>query len=145
MTSNLGSHYFQEGFYGKEEIERKIMDLLKSSLRPEFLNRIDEVIIFNNLTMDHILQIVDIQIKYLNSRLAEKGLFLEITERAKLKIAEIGYDPIFGARPLKRAIQRYIENPLAIKVLEGAFTEGDVVVVDVNETGEFEFHKKVKH
>ncbi len=145
MTSNLGSHYFQEGFYGKEEIERKIMDLLKTTLRPEFLNRIDEIIIFNNLTMDHILQIVDIQIKYLNSRLAEKGLFLEITERAKQKIAEVGYDPIFGARPLKRAIQRYIENPLAIKVLEGVFTEGDVVVVDVNETGEFEFHKKVKH
>ncbi len=145
MTSNLGSHYFQESYYSSEEIEKKIFDLLKSSLRPEFLNRIDEIIIFNNLRKEDILKIVDIQIRYLNERLIEKGIRIEMTERAKEKLAEVGYDPVFGARPLKRAIQRYIENSLAIKFLEGAFGEGDVVVVDVNEVGEFKFYKKALH
>ncbi|MFN3406771.1 MAG: AAA family ATPase, partial [Caldimicrobium sp.] len=141
MTSNIGSHYFQEKYLSREDLEKEIFNLLKSTFRPEFLNRIDEIVTFNNLTQEEIIKIVDIQIKYLNSRLIEKGLSLELTEKAKLKLAEIGFDPIFGARPLKRTIQRYVENPLAMKILEGAFGEGDKILVDINEIGEFEFRK----
>ncbi|MGC8966267.1 MAG: ATP-dependent chaperone ClpB [Caldimicrobium sp.] len=145
MTSNVGSHYFQDTYLDRKEIEGRIFDLLKSTFRPEFLNRIDEVIIFNNLTKEDIIRIVDIQIKYLNQRLSEKGLSLELTERTKEWLANVGYDPLFGARPLKRAIQRYIENPLAIKVLEGIFEEGDKIIVDINEVNEIEFRKATVH
>ncbi|MFN4196674.1 MAG: ATP-dependent chaperone ClpB [Caldimicrobium sp.] len=141
MTSNIGSHYFQEKYLSREDLEKQIFNLLKTTFRPEFLNRIDEIITFNNLTQDEIIKIVDIQIKYLNNRLTEKGLFLELTEKAKLKLVEIGFDPLFGARPLKRTIQRYVENPLALKILENAFTEEDKIIVDINELGEFEFRK----
>ncbi len=145
MTSNVGSHYFQDTYLDRKEIEGRIFDLLKSTFRPEFLNRIDEVIIFNNLTKEDIIRIVDIQIKYLNQRLSEKGLSLELTEKTKEWLANVGYDPLFGARPLKRAIQRYIENPLAIKVLEGIFEEGDKIIVDINEVNEIEFRKATVH
>jgi ATP-dependent Clp protease ATP-binding subunit ClpB len=145
MTSNVGSHYFQDTYLDRKEIEGRIFDLLKSTFRPEFLNRIDEIIIFNNLTREDIIRIVDIQIKYLNQRLSEKGLSLELTERTKEWLANVGYDPLFGARPLKRAIQRYIENPLAIKVLEGIFEEGDKIIVDINEVNEIEFRKATVH
>jgi ATPases with chaperone activity, ATP-binding subunit len=84
---------------------------------------------------------VDIQIRYLNERLSEKGMFLELTDKAKELLATYGYDPVFGARPLKRTIQKYIENTLALKILEGIFSEGDKIIVDVNEAGEFEFKK----
>jgi ATP-dependent Clp protease ATP-binding subunit ClpB len=141
MTSNVGSHYFQETGLNNEEIEKRIQELLKTTFRPEFLNRIDEIIIFHNLTKEHIIKIVEIQIRYLNERLAEKGMVLELTEKAKETLADYGYDPVFGARPLKRAIQRYIENPLAIKILEGTFNEGDKILVDVDEKGEFVFKK----
>ena len=141
MTSNVGSTYFQDISLSRKEIEDRIFELLKATFRPEFLNRIDEIIVFNNLTRDDIIKIVDIQIKYLNERLIEKGMFLELTERAKEMLATYGYDPVFGARPLKRAIQKYIENPLALKILEGAFTEDDKIIADVNEVGEFEFRK----
>ena len=145
MTSNVGSHYFQDTYLDRKEIEGRIFDLLKSTFRPEFLNRIDEIIIFNNLTREDIIRIVDIQIKYLNQRLSEKGLSLELTEKTKEWLANVGYDPLFGARPLKRAIQRYIENPLAIKVLEGIFEEGDKIIVDINEVNEIEFRKATVH
>ncbi|PMP64407.1 MAG: ATP-dependent chaperone ClpB [Caldimicrobium thiodismutans] len=145
MTSNVGSHYFQDTYLDRKEIEGRIFDLLKSTFRPEFLNRIDEIIIFNNLTKEDIIRIVDIQIKYLNQRLSEKGLSLELTEKTKEWLANVGYDPLFGARPLKRAIQRYIENPLAIKVLEGIFEEGDKIIVDINEVNEIEFRKATVH
>ncbi len=141
MTSNVGSTYFQDISLSRKEIEDRIFELLKATFRPEFLNRIDEIIVFNNLTRDDIIKIVDIQIKYLNERLIEKGMFLELTERAKEMLATYGYDPVFGARPLKRAIQKYIENPLALKILEGAFAEDDKIIADVNEVGEFEFRK----
>ena len=95
-----------------------------------------------NLTREEIIKIVDIQIRYLNERFAEKGMILKLTEKAKETLATYGYDPVFGARPLKRAIQRYIENPLALKILEGAFNEGDKIITDVNERGEFEFRKE---
>ncbi len=145
MTSNVGSFYFQDPSLSRNEIENKIQDLLKTTFRPEFLNRIDEIIIFNNLTREDIIKIVDIQIKYLNERLSEKGMILELTEKAKELLATYGYDPLFGARPLKRAIQRYIENPLALKILEGTFNEGDKIIVDAGETGEFVFKKAEVH
>jgi ATP-dependent Clp protease ATP-binding subunit ClpB len=145
MTSNVGSHFFQETYLDRREIENRISELLKGTFRPEFLNRIDEIIIFNNLTQEDIIRIVDIQMRYLNQRLAEKGLSVELSERAKERLAQVGFDPIFGARPLKRAIQRYIENSLALKILEGLFEEGDRVIVDVNELGEFEFRKALVH
>jgi len=142
MTSNVGSHYFQDPSLNNDEIEKKISELLKTTFRPEFLNRIDEIIVFHNLTREEIIKIVDIQIRYLNERFAEKGMILKLTEKAKETLATYGYDPVFGARPLKRAIQRYIENPLALKILEGAFNEGDKIITDVNERGEFEFRKE---
>ncbi|BAU23944.1 protein disaggregation chaperone [Caldimicrobium thiodismutans] len=145
MTSNVGSHYFQESFLDRREIENRIHELLKGTFRPEFLNRIDEIIIFNNLTQEDIIRIVDIQIRYLNYRLAEKGLSIELSERAKERLSQVGFDPVFGARPLKRAIQKYIENPLAMKILEGIFEEGDKIIVDLNETMDFEFRKAMVH
>lgn len=145
MTSNVGSHFFQETYLDRREIENRISELLKGTFRPEFLNRIDEIIIFNNLTQEDIIRIVDIQMRYLNQRLAEKGLSVELSERAKERLAQVGFDPVFGARPLKRAIQKYLENPLALKILEGLFEEGDRVIVDVNELGEFEFRKALVH
>ncbi len=145
MTSNVGSHYFQESFLDRREIENRIHELLKGTFRPEFLNRIDEIIIFNNLTQEDIIRIVDIQIRYLNYRLAEKGLSIELSERAKERLSQVGFDPVFGARPLKRAIQKYIENPLAMKILEGIFEEGDRIIVDLNETMDFEFRKAMVH
>ncbi len=145
MTSNVGSHYFQDTYLDRKEIESRIFDMLKSTFRPEFLNRIDEIIIFNNLTQEDIIKIVDIQVSYLNQRLGEKGYLIELSERAKKKLAEIGYDPVFGARPLKRTIQRYLENPLAIKILEGSFTEGDKILIDVKEGEEFAFQKATVH
>ncbi|MCS7150034.1 MAG: ATP-dependent chaperone ClpB [Caldimicrobium sp.] len=141
MTSNVGSHYFQETYWDRKEIESRIFDLLKSTFRPEFLNRIDEIIIFNNLTKEDIMKIVEIQIRNLNRRLEEKGIYIELNDKAKELLSQVGFDPLFGARPLKRSIQRYIENPLALKMLEGGFIEGDKVIVDVNEAGEFEFRK----
>jgi ATP-dependent Clp protease ATP-binding subunit ClpB len=141
MTSNVGSFYFQDLSLSRKEVENRVFELLKSTFRPEFLNRIDEIIVFNNLTREDIIKIVDIQIKYLNERLSEKGMFLELTNKAKELLATYGYDPVFGARPLKRTIQKYIENALALKILEGVFSEGDKIIVDVNEAGEFEFRK----
>jgi ATP-dependent Clp protease ATP-binding subunit ClpB len=141
MTSNVGSFYFQDLSLSRKEVENRVFELLKSTFRPEFLNRLDEIIVFNNLTREDIIKIVDIQIRYLNERLSEKGMFLELTDKAKELLATYGYDPVFGARPLKRTIQKYIENTLALKILEGIFSEGDKIIVDVNEAGEFEFNK----
>jgi ATP-dependent Clp protease ATP-binding subunit ClpB len=133
MTSNLGSQYIQElAAKDRKEMERSVMAALRESFKPEFLNRIDETIIFNNLGRDQIAAIVDIQLKRLRKNLANRKLSLELTERAKALIAEKGYDPVYGARPLKRTIQRLIQDPLAVKILGGEFKEGDRVKVDVD-------------
>ena len=116
------------------------MEALRRTFRPEFLNRIDEIVTFRALGKEQIQQIVDIQLQDLQKRLAERKLTLELTPAAKAALAERGYDPVFGARPLKRTIQRMIENPLAVEVLAGRFAEGDTVVVELD--GEtFRFHK----
>ena len=126
-----------------EKAKEKVLEELKYHFRPEFLNRIDEIIVFKPLTMKELLQIVDLLIKRVNERLAERNMKIELTEEAKKELARRGYDPAFGARPLKRTIQKYIETPLADYILAGKFKEGDTIVVDYDkEKGEFVFKKK---
>ncbi len=131
MTSNLGGYLFNEpAASGETEIRDRIMEVLKAHFRPEFLNRVDEVIVFHSLTREDIEQIVDIQLKKLSQRLAERHMEIEMTDAAKDLIVAEGFDPTYGARPLKRTIQRRVLDPLAFKVLDGAFMDGDTVVVD---------------
>jgi ATP-dependent Clp protease ATP-binding subunit ClpB len=111
-------------------MERLVTAALRESFKPEFLNRVDETIIFNNLGRDEIKSIVEIQLKRLRQNLANRKISLELSDRAKALIAEKGYDPVYGARPLKRTIQRMIQDPLAVKILGGEFKEGDLVKVD---------------
>jgi ATP-dependent Clp protease ATP-binding subunit ClpB len=131
MTSNLGSHIFRD-YESAEKIRPLIMHELRNTLRPEFLNRIDEVVIFAPLDRDQITAIVDIQLGHLRRRLEARRLALEVTDAAKTLLGREGYDPTFGARPLKRTIQRRVQDPLALKLLEGEFKDGDTVVVDAD-------------
>jgi len=136
MTSNLGSPYILEmGTENWEQVETKVLELLRQTFRPEFLNRVDETIIFRPLSSDDIARIVDLQIARFQRLLAERKLALEITPAAKQLIVSEGYDPVYGARPLKRAIQRLVQNPLALAVLEGEYAEGDRVRVDRSNDG----------
>jgi ATP-dependent Clp protease ATP-binding subunit ClpB len=131
MTSNLGSQYILElGVKNRKEMEQRVSAALREAFKPEFLNRVDETIVFNNLGRDEIKSIVEIQLRRLRQNLASRKMALEITDRAKALIADKGYDPVYGARPLKRTIQRLIQDPLAVKILEGEFSEGDRVKVD---------------
>jgi ATP-dependent Clp protease ATP-binding subunit ClpB len=133
MTSNVGSQYLIEAGTGGvawEQAETKVMELLRQAFKPEFLNRVDDIIMFRPLTHDDIAQIVDIQIKRVERLLADRKLTLEVTPAAKTLLVAEGYDPVYGARPLKRAIQRLLQNPLAVGVLEGQYAEGDRVRVD---------------
>jgi ATP-dependent Clp protease ATP-binding subunit ClpB len=139
MTSNLGSGWLSDPTIGREEAVRRVMDAVREHFRPEFLNRIDEMVVFNTLTSEHIRAIVEIQLGHLRERLAARGLTLEVTDAAKERLAAEGFDPAYGARPLKRVIQKRLQDPLAIKVLQGEFREGDRVVVDVDDSGEFTF------
>jgi ATP-dependent Clp protease ATP-binding subunit ClpB len=142
MTSNVGSAYLQDLRRGQEEeVRRRIMEALRGQFRPEFLNRVDEVIIFSPLGLEEIRQIVEIQLRRVQERLKERKLELEWTAAACTYLAEVGFDPAYGARPLKRAIQRDVLDPLALRVLEGEFREGDTVVVDVQE-GQIVFRRK---
>jgi ATP-dependent Clp protease ATP-binding subunit ClpB len=114
------------------------VDAMRDHFRPEFLNRIDEIVAFSPLTREQLAAIVDLQLKTLQARLAERGIGLELTPAAKELLADAGWDPAYGARPLKRALQRLVENPLAMQLLEGAYTEGDTVRVDARD-GELVF------
>ncbi|GAB6097979.1 ATP-dependent chaperone ClpB [Desulfatiferula olefinivorans] len=131
MTSNLGSHIIQElGGSDRKAMEQQISDLLRRSFKPEFLNRIDETIIFDNLTNEQIGEIVRIQVERLAKRLEDRKITLNLTDRALALIVVKGYDPAYGARPLKRAIQKHIENPLAMEILKGVYPENSTVTVD---------------
>jgi len=133
MTSNVGSRWIQElGESRREEMESRITEALRAKFKPEFLNRIDEIIIFDNLTQEQIAEIVDIQVKRLGSRLAQMNLALVLSENARTFLAEKGFDRIYGARPLKRAIQKYIENPLSMEILQGNIPEGIKLRADIN-------------
>ena len=145
MTSNAGSHLIAEQVGSgdttlSEGVRRQVLDVLRAQFRPEFLNRVDEIIVFHPLSRAEMRQIIDIQLRGLMKRLEDRKIRVELTDRAKdLLIAE-GYDPIYGARPLKRAIQRHILDPLAMRVLEGEFREGDRIRIDVAGS-EFKFEK----
>jgi len=129
MTSNLGSHHFRE-VADPAKARRLVLDELRQHLRPEFLNRIDEVIVFAPLGLDEIKRVVDIQATHLQRRLAEKRITLELTDGARAVLAREGFDPVYGARPLKRTLQRRVQDPLAMRILEGEFRPGDTITVD---------------
>ena len=133
MTSNLGSDIILENSLDKNEKKKEIDNVLKQKFKPEFLNRIDEIIMFNALTLDELTHIVDIQTNSLKKRLAEQDINLEITEKAKKYLAHEGYEPLYGARPLKRIIRQLVEIPLSMNILEGDFVKGDKVLVDYND------------
>jgi len=138
MTSNLGSAVFQNEGVPQDRRREAILELVRTTFRPEFVNRIDEIVVFEPLGRDHIEAIVGIQVEHLRGRLAERKLALTLTDGARTYLAEKGHDPAFGARPLKRLIQRELQDPLALKLLAGEVHEGDEVVVDVGD-GELVF------
>ena len=129
MTSNLGSHIFRE-YEKPDKVRPLLMQELRNTLRPEFLNRIDEVVVFSPLGRDQIARIVDIQLGYLRRRLAARRIELEVTDAARNLLGREGYDPTFGARPLKRTIQRLVQDPLSLKLLQREVNDGDTIVVD---------------
>jgi ATP-dependent Clp protease ATP-binding subunit ClpB len=131
MTSNMGSQLFRE-YERIEKLRPLLMQELRNTLRPEFLNRIDEVVIFQPLGREELTRIVDIQLAHLRRRLESRRIHLEVTDAAKALLGREGYDPTFGARPLKRTIQRLVQDPLALKLLEREFVEGDAVAIDVD-------------
>lgn len=132
MTSNVGSRWIQElGASSRKEMEERVTEALRASFKPEFLNRIDEIIIFHNLTQEQIGAVVDIQMKRLESRLTQMNMELVLSKEARAFLAEKGFDQVYGARPLKRAIQKYIENPLSMEILQGNISEGTKLIADV--------------
>ncbi len=133
MTSNLGSQLIQEmaGEENYEAMKASVMDVVGSHFRPEFINRIDDLVVFHPLGREHIRKIVDIQLGYLHERLAERDIQIHLSDDARDRLAEAGFDPVYGARPLKRAIQQQVENPLAQEILQGKFKPGDVIEVGV--------------
>jgi len=146
MTSNLGSgsiteRSMAEGGAIDEGTRRLVMEALREHFRPEFLNRIDEIIFFHALGREHMKRIIDIQLAGLIRRLEERKIRVELTDAAKEQLVREGYDPAYGARPLKRAIQRFVLDPLALRVLDGKFREGDTIVVDAA-AGALTFEKK---
>jgi ATP-dependent Clp protease ATP-binding subunit ClpB len=135
MTSNLGSQLIQEmaGEDNYDAMKTAIMDVVGSHFRPEFINRIDDLVVFHPLGRDHIRKIVDIQLGYLRDRLAERDIRIHLSDAARDKLADAGFDPVYGARPLKRAIQQQVENPLAQEILQGNFMPGDTIEVGVSD------------
>ncbi len=141
MTSNIGSQYILEEEQTQEARERLVMDALRGHFRPEFLNRVDEIIIFDRLSEEDLKKIVEIQLKRLAKRLSEQKITLELSDSAKQLLAREGYDPIYGARPLRRTIQKQILDPLSIQILEGKVREGQTVKIDARD-GALEFKEK---
>jgi ATP-dependent Clp protease ATP-binding subunit ClpB len=152
MTSNIGTTMVEKNTIGfsvhardsrSEETRKRLLEALRLHFRPEFLNRIDDIIVFNTLSRENLTRIVDIQLERVAGLLRDRRLTLEVTAAAKDKIIEEGFDPQFGARPMRRAIQRLVQDPLALKLLAGEFPEGETVVVDASPMGVIEFGKKV--
>jgi ATP-dependent Clp protease ATP-binding subunit ClpB len=145
MTSNLGSHLIQEmaGEANYERMKAAVMEVVGTHFRPEFINRIDETVVFHPLDQAEIRQIADIQLNNLRKRLAARDLGIQISDAALDLLAEAGFDPVYGARPLKRAIQQQVENPLAQQILGGKFMPGDTIAVGVEE-GRLTFTAVVK-
>jgi ATP-dependent Clp protease ATP-binding subunit ClpC len=154
MTSNVGTAFGakggtlgfrqrgDQGTFDDTRLKGEIQDALRQHFRPEFLNRIDEIIIFHTLTQEQVIQIVDLQMKEIAGRLSEHGVKIELTDSARVWLAEQGYDPAFGARPLRRTLQKQVESPLSVKLLRGDFNEGDTIIVDYNENDGLLFVRK---
>jgi ATP-dependent Clp protease ATP-binding subunit ClpA len=152
MTSNVGSSNIQNnpmGFSvhardgGSPDTKRRLLEALRQTFRPEFLNRIDDIIVFNTLSREHLSMIINIQLRRVQNQLKDRGIALELTEAAREAIMKEGYDPNFGARPMRRAIQRLVQDPLALQLLNGELLPGDTVVVDADSNGELRFEKRV--
>ena len=145
MTSNIGSHMIQSMVgQDSEDIKDAVTGELKNHFRPEFLNRIDETVVFHALDASHIASIAKIQLQTLANRLARMDYTLEVSDAAVAELAKVGFDPVYGARPLKRAIQQRLENPLSKLLLEGKFIPKDAIAVDVDPIrapGQFTFNK----
>jgi ATP-dependent Clp protease ATP-binding subunit ClpC len=149
MTSNVGAEFIRRqmslGFVTKKEAKAQKLDYdtmkervlaeMKKTFRPEFINRIDEILVFHQLTEEQLRNIVDLMVKDLQGRLSDRKLNIELTEEAKSWLVKEGYDPVYGARPLRRAVERYVENPLSARILQGEFSEGDAVIVDLSGDG----------
>jgi len=132
LTSNLGSQYLANMAEGDDvaSVEPEVMEIVRSHFRPEFLNRLDEVILFHRLGQAHMAPIVDIQVSRVDRLLADRKIVLDLTEAARAWLGRVGYDPVYGARPLKRAVQRYLQDPLADMILRGEVKDGTTVKVD---------------
>jgi ATP-dependent Clp protease ATP-binding subunit ClpB len=141
MTSNVGSQWLQDTALDDEEKRNRTMEVLRATFKPEFLNRIDDIITFRALSLEDIYLIVDIQLKLIDKRLKEKKLSIELTYEAKKYIASVGYSPVYGARPLKRSLQKIILDPLALEILAGRYAEGDHIKVALSSKGEITFKK----
>lgn len=148
MTSNIGSHIIQEKLGEKEgwndhlvveETKEEVMALLKQSVRPEFLNRVDEVVMFEPLNLENMKNILEIQFKQIQKRLKEQNIELEASPEAIEKMAELGYDPVYGARPLKRVLQREVLNVLSKDILAGKIKKEEVIILDLDKDGQFTF------
>jgi ATP-dependent Clp protease ATP-binding subunit ClpB len=146
MTSNLGSQRIQElaGAQNYARMKSEVMEIVGQHFRPEFINRIDDVVVFHPLETEHIRKIVDIQLEYLRKRLAERDIGLVLSPEARDRLALAGFDPVYGARPLKRAIQQQLENPLAQRILRGDFGPGDAIRVTADATG-LDFKRALKN
>jgi ATP-dependent Clp protease ATP-binding subunit ClpB len=147
MTSNIGSPYILEhaGTSDWEAVEKTVLAELQRHFRPEFLNRVDDIIVFRPLNKEQIRHIVELQLGRLRRLLAERRIQLEITPAAADLIASVGFDQAFGARPLKRAIQRLVQNPLAVKLLEGEFADGDTIIADRGRDGDQIAFRRAEH
>jgi ATP-dependent Clp protease ATP-binding subunit ClpB len=132
LTSNLGSQYLASLSEDEpaDKVEGQVMDVVRGHFRPEFLNRLDDIILFHRLSASHMAPIVDIQVARLGRLLEERGIRIDLTDAAKSWLGRVGYDPVYGARPLKRAVQRYLQDPLADAILAGRVRDGGVVRVD---------------
>ena len=139
MTSNLGSQLIKELSHDYEKMEKEVKKILESHFRPEFLNRVDEIIIFKSLTPEVLAKILDLQIDELRRRLRDKKINIKLSDKVKKLLTEKGYDPVYGARPLKRVLQQDIQNPLAMQILEGKYQEGDTVTIDLDAKGQYTF------
>jgi ATP-dependent Clp protease ATP-binding subunit ClpB len=142
MTSNVGTGMVERNTIGfsvhaknsrTADTQKRLLEALRSQFRPEFLNRVDEIVTFQRLTEEQLTEVIELQTGGLRKRLAERRIALDMTDEAKRLLVERGYDPAFGARPLKRTVQREVENPLALRVLSGELGEGDTVVVDAED------------
>jgi ATP-dependent Clp protease ATP-binding subunit ClpB len=140
MTSNIGSQYFQQDL-AAADLKKTVFNEMRKHFKPELVNRIDEIITFNKLSQDDIVKIVDLQLKNVQEKLNQKNITLTVGEKAKKKISAEGYDAEFGARPLRRMIQKQIQDPLALQILQGRFKEGDKIAVDVDKKGDFSYEK----